>query len=262
MRSLFSVILLIVAGCTASRTVITEEESVPESPVLPAAAVIDSVRHSVQPIPSTVKITADVAIRSPAFNGAAQAFIAYGAGDTLLVSITATPLSIEVGTLWATPDSFFFWIRLENRLVYGRRAQLEQFVPGLFYDRSIVGLMLGLVVPDVRTPWISALEGEHYRLSNENNTTDYLIDPARWRVVLMEQRAPDRRLVEAVRYSAFEDFEGRPYPTRFTLQRPDENVTVTASYRMLGFDAADVEFSLRIPPTVTRLTVEEALMME
>ena len=200
----------VAGGCGSSSSTVTASNGLS----LSAMEVIQNVQDMARSSHSTLQIQADLSIRSPAFNGTVRAEISHRRGDSLFASLSASALRIEAGRLWTTPDSFFYYDRLEKQVVYGPVAFVSQLVPGLFSGDDLFERLLGLLAPNADEGWTVEYVSAQYVLSSEDSRTRYVVDPALWRVVLLERRAPDGAILESLLYPEFASVQGKQYPKR------------------------------------------------
>ncbi len=245
-------------GCGSSRSVVKTSDGLS----LSAMEVVRNVQDMAQTSHSTLQIQADLSIRSPAFNGSVRAEISHRRGDSLFASLSASALRIEAGRLWTTPDSFFYYDRLEKQVVYGPVAFMSQLVPGLFSGDDLFERLLGLLAPDADELWTVEYASAQYALRSEDSLTRYVIDPALWRVVLLERRTPDGAVLESLLYPEFASVQGMQYPKRVILQRPGEGVAVSAHFRAVVLDPDGLDFSLRVPPDVPWVHARDLLPVQ
>ncbi len=248
--------LTVAVGCSASRSTVTGPEATP----LSASEVVRKVREAARVPHNALQLSADLSVRSPAFTGSVRALITHRRDDTLFASLTATALRVEAGRLWTTVDSFIYYDRFSQQVVYGSAEQLDQVMPGLFAGETAFETLLGLLVPDTDGVWTLDNAASQHILTDASSR--YIIDPLHWRVLLHEKLRPDGTLLEAIRYTDFVDVDGQLYPRRVVLQHPEEGVVVSAYYREITLDPEMLNLDLQMPDNVPWVRAEDLMQSQ
>ncbi len=248
-------VLVWVTGCASSRT--ATGPSAREA--LSAEEVVRRVRAQARTPHQAFVLEADLSLRSPAFTGSVRAHIVHRRQDSLFVSLTATALRIEAGRLLATRDSFFLYDRVQRRLVYGHWIQASELIPDLFAVTDAFASLLGLITPAADGSWTLDQAGPEVVITSDDADERYLIDPARWRVLMRERRAPDGEILESVRYADYQVADGVSYPGRLIFQQPSAGIVLAATYRSLTMDPQRLEFELDAPLGIPWITVEQLM---
>lgn len=193
-------------------------------------------------------------IRAPENSGSFSAELQERRGDSLYVSISPG-LGIEAARALVTPDSFYFYDRLKNRLLYGALSEAEGLLPEPFTSGDIGGNLLGLPVPAPEVDWTVDADEEYYYLSNPAGHVRYVVDPAYWRVIQYEERNGSGQLVERRVFSEFDEFDGVVLPRRLVFERPMDGRTASIYYRSLTLNPRDLHFALKVRDSAARIRV-------
>jgi len=232
---------------------------IPETYPLAAEEVFQKLQQAVDIPHTALQIEADLAVRAPAFSGSVRAQITHRKADSLYATLSAALLRIEVGRLLITPDSFFYYDRLQKQLLYGPNALMDQVLPIPFVESQIFERLLGLMIPDPEESWATDLMSGRYLLTRSDARVSYTINAAHWRTVLREERASDGTLLESLRYDDFITVAGRPYPRRVVLQRPENGTVLSAFYRTVTLDPEISAFSFQVPPDVPWISAKDLI---
>lgn len=199
---------------------------------------------------------ASLSIHTSAQTARVSAELRQRRGDSLYVSVSPG-LGIEAARMLVTPDSFFVYDRLKQRLLYGSLAYAEAVLPAPLSGDDVFLALLNLTQPEADVAWRVKAEGVYYTLRDPSGRRRYLVDPAVWRVARYEERTPDGALVEARTYSEYDAFDGRFLPRRILLQRPMDDTTLAIYYRDLSLNPPVLSFALRVGASVERVLVDE-----
>ena len=219
--------------------------------------------HSVQQIllnvtrayPDTIlayRAKASLAIRTPDQSGQFSADMRKSAGDSLYVSISPG-LGIEAARALVTPDSFYFYDRLKNRLVYGSMDEAAEFLPQPFASKGLSENLLGLISPPADIDWRMQADSAYYYLMAPDDLQTYTVDPAFWRVVRYTARQKDGTLIEQRSFSEFDTFDGHVLPRRVEFNRPLEESRASIYYRSLTLNPGDLSLELGVRDSAERI---------
>lgn len=246
---------LLAAGCTSLRT----------RPDAPAELPDAFPNHSVAQIRLQLSRTADtlhafraranLVLRSPAQSGQFSADLRARRADSLYLSISPG-LGIEAARALVTPDSFFLYNRIENKLVYGDLDDAAGILPAPLAGADLFENLLGLGLPEANVDWSLTADTDTYVLRAPDGLRTYRVDPARWRVVHYEERTPTGDLVEERAFSEFGLFDGVYLPRRIVIRRPADETTGTLYYRSLTLNPSELSFPLRVGASAERVLVE------
>lgn len=198
---------------------------------------------------------ASLTLRSPEQNGTFGAELRSRRADSLYLTLSPG-LGIEAARVLVTPDSFFLHDRIRNRLTYGALADAAGLLPAPLAGGDFFASLLGLVVPEPGVDWTVTPDTAHYVLTDREGRRTYVVDPARWRVVRYEERAPDGTLVETRTYSDFAQHGAVYLPRRAVFERPADDVLAAIYYRSLEVNPARLAFPARVGATAERVLVE------
>lgn len=195
-------------------------------------------------------------IRAPENSGSFSAEMHERRADSLYVSISPG-LGIEAARALVTPDSFYFYNRLKNRLVYGPISQAGGLLPEPFTSDDLFANLLGLPVPAAEIDWRIDADEAYYYLHDVRERTLYVVDPALWRVVRYEQRDASGELVERRVFSEFDEFDGVVLPRRLVFERPQDDRLASIYYRSLRLNPTNLHFALDVRDSAERIRVGE-----
>ncbi len=197
---------------------------------------------------------ARLTLDTPQRSGTFSAEIRHRRNGPLYVSISPG-LGIEAVRLLLTPDSFFVYDRINNRLTYGAIEDAAARLPApLLLDRTFETL-LGLLAPSASVDWQLSADSSYYRLRAPDGARAYTVDPAFWRVTRYADFAPAGTLVEERTFSAFDIFEGIYLPRRVALRRPSEEARVVLYYERLRLNPPDLSFDLDVADSAERIPI-------
>ena len=244
-------IVLLFYGCSSSRPALERD--------LPA----NFPNHTIEQIQLNIRganpdslhsfrAKASLAIRSPDQNGSFSAEIHERVGDSLYVSISPG-LGIEAARALVTPDSFFFYDRIKNRLHFGSLDDAEGILPQPFTSDDVFQNLLGLIAPPDDVTFQVDADSSFYRLTDPSGMFTYTIDPAFWRVVQMTERNHDGTLLEVRSFSEFDRFGGVVLPRRIEFRRPEEESRATIYYRSLDLNPEELSFELGVRDSADRI---------
>ena len=195
---------------------------------------------------------ASLAIRTPDRSGQFSADMRKSAGDSLYVSISPG-LGIEAARALVTPDSFYFYDRLKNRLVYGSMDEAGDILPQPFASKGLFENLLGLISPPADVSWRMRADSGYYHLIAPDGLQTYTVDPAFWRVVRYTGRTEDGTLLEQRSFSEFDTFEGLVLPRRVEFSRPLEESRASIYYRSLALNPGDLSLDLDVRDSAERI---------
>jgi hypothetical protein len=152
-----------------------------------------------------------------------------------------------------TPDSFYFYDRLKNRLVFGAIEDARDVLPHPFATEDVFRNLLGLVIPERSVAWKVEVDSTFYRLVDASGMRTYVIDPAFWRVIRYEEREPSGTLLEEYVFSEFDIFEGVVLPRRVVFRRPSAESTASIYYRSLSLNPTTLSFDLDVRASAERV---------
>lgn len=177
------------------------------------------------------------------------------AGDSLYMSLSPG-FGVEAARVLVTPDSFFVYDLVNNRLSYGALRDARRLLPAPLLTGKTFENVLGLLAPNPDLAWNVRPEGEpgseRYVLTASGGNRTVVVDPSRWRVMRYTERTPGGDLLEERRFSEFDRFGGLFLPRRAELRRPQENTTASLSYRRLTLNPSGLSFELGVPEGTRR----------
>ncbi len=246
--------LTILYGCTTTRPPL-EREIPEEFPYHSADQIMLNLRHD-QAALHSYRARAAISIRSAENGGQFSAEMHARKNDSIYVSISPG-LGIEAARALVTPDSFFFYDRIKNRLVYGSVDEAGDILPQPFTSENLFENLLGLVGPPADTEWEVSSDSAYYYLHDTNGTMTYVIDPAFWRVVRFEEQGAGGDLLERRTYSEFDQFDDTVVPRRLVFDRPGDDQRASIYYRDLTLNPDRLSFSLRVRDSAERVRAGE-----
>ena len=172
--------------------------------------------------------------------------------DSTYISISPG-LGIEAARVLVTPDSFYFYDRLKNRLVFGSMANAEGVIPHPFATDDIFINLLGLSIPSPDVEWSVIADSAHYILTDPTALQTYIVDPALWRVIRYERHDPRGTLIEEYDFSEFDTFDGAVLPRRVVFRRPLEESHASIYYRSLEVNPESLTFDLGVRSSAQRV---------
>ncbi len=246
--------MLGLTGCAGLRTVTAPPPELPEA--FP--------NHSAEEIIARMQLPADslqsyraegrILVRSEDEGRSFGAEIYHRRDGPLFISISPG-LGIVAARILVTPDSFYVYNRIENRLVYGSREHAATNLPIALPQERLFETMLGLLKPDPEAGWIVSADMSRYYLDTSDER--YVVNPSYWRVLRYEQAAPDGAIVEVREYSAFEETGGHFLPREVILRRPEEQTLLQLHYGEIDLAPEEMRFDRDVSPSAERVLVDQ-----
>ena len=245
-------VICLIAGCSTTRSTV-------ETPNTPSLSIeeIFSQLHTAADIPeSEVQIDASFSVKAPVFTGNLSAAISHRKGDSLYARLSATMLRVDAGRLLVTPDSFFFYHRIEKQVLYGPNDAVNQLLPGLLDGDQVFERLLGTLTPDPASSWSVEQIGDNIYLHRSDQMLRYIINAETWRVAVREEYLEDGTLIETLRFDDYKTSGVHSLPHRISLQRRDVDASVSATYNSVILNPGAMEFEFEVPPDVPWISVE------
>lgn len=217
-----------------------------------AEQILLNVRNAYPDSLFSYRAKASLAIRTPDESGQFTADMRRNVGDSLYVGISPG-LGIEAARALVTPDSFYFYDRLKNRLVFGSRDEASTFLPQPFASEDLFENLLGLIRPAADVSWQIHTDSSYYYLVAPSGLLTYTIDPAFWRVTRFTERLDDGTLVEQRSFSEFDTFDGIVLPRKVEFRRPEEESRASIYYRSLSINPKSMSFDLSVRDSAERV---------
>lgn len=247
-----SLILILYAGCAAPA------ETIERPADLPAAFP----HHSAQDIVFEVNADTDdihaftgraqLNINSPTQRGSYSATLHNRRADSLLLSVSQ--FGFDGLRALITPDSFYVYDVLRNRLSYGSVNDAARSFPiPIGSDDDIFRTLIGAIVPQTGPDWILNAGGRYYTLANAQQGRTLVVDPSIWRVIRYEERNAAGELIEERLYSDFQEFDGAILPRRVSINVPELETSVTLVYRNISVNPSSLDFELQVNRTAERV---------
>lgn len=249
--ALLAAALLLLNGCRSARPAI-ERELPSNFPSHSAGEILLNLRTAYPDTLHSFRGKASLAVRTPEQSGSFSADLHDRIGDSLYVSISPG-LGIEAARALVTPDSFFFYDRIKNRLIYGSLDEAEGFLPQPFATEDLFQNLLGLVAPPIDVSFHVEADEAYYYLTDTSGTLTYAIDPAFWRVVRRTEYHEDGTLLEERIFSDFDTIDGIILPRRVRFSRPVEETRASIYYRSLTLNPNDLSFEFRVRDSAERI---------
>lgn len=198
---------------------------------------------------------ASLTVRSPEQSGQFTAEIRQRKGDSLFMSISPG-LGIEAARILMTPDSFFVFDRLRNRLMFGPLESAAAYIPLPLAGDDLFRSMIGVPLPEAGAGWTVDADESSYVLRDRTGLRTMFVDPALWRVTRYEVRDTSGALEEERTYSDFDEFDGIVLPRRAVFRRPADDAVGTIFYRGLTLNPQALDFELRPSASARRMPIE------
>jgi hypothetical protein len=245
---------LLVFGCAGPRPAL--ERSLPGAfPNHSAQQIRDQLLAPLDTL-HAFRARSSLVIRAPENSGSFSAEMHDRRGDSLYVSISPG-LGIEAARALVTPDSFFFYDRLKNHVLYGPLSEASGLLPEPFASEDLFDNLLGLPAPEAGIDWLVEADDEHYYLRDSGGRSLYVIDAALWRVIRFEQRDASGKLTERRIFSEFAEFDGVVLPRRLVFERPQDDRMASVYYRSLRLNPVNLRFALDVRDSAERRPVGE-----
>jgi len=245
-------LLILAAGCAGSRPAALERDLPSNFPNHTFEQIRMSVREAFPDTVHSFRAKASIVIRSPEQSGSFSADIHERIDDSLYVSISPG-LGIEAARALVTPDSFFFYDRIKNRLLYGSLEDADGILPQPFMSDDLFESLLGLSAPPGDTEFDVEADSSYYHLTDPSGLITYTVDPAFWRLVAMTRHRQNGTLVEVRSYSEFDRFGGIVLPRRVEFLRPGEERRASIYYRSLTLNPEELSFDLEVRDSADRV---------
>ncbi len=206
-------------------------------------------------VPDTIKtLQADATLNlaSSLYSGTAQAHLAVQRGDSLLATLSGTPLRINIGQLLLTADSVFFYNRLENKLYLGGRATLVDMLPSVLLEEPVFDRLLGILPPLHHGSSMMADSANYYL----NQGTEQLrVNPRYWRTDSYVRHLPSGETVEAVTFESFRAVQGVFLPGLVTWERALQGIRMVIRFRDITLNPVSFSLQFDVPSTAERIEV-------
>jgi hypothetical protein len=250
----FLSVALLLSSCSTTKT------STFVSPELPSrfpdhtqSEIISSVTAASAGLGS-IKSKSRIRFDTPDQKGSANLNIAYRKSDSLFASVRIT-FGIEAAKALITPDSFFVYQRIGKKLYYGKAEMIKAFFPTPAPIEELFPNLTGTVVPDTTTEWQIRSDSLYYYLSSGDGRQSYTVDPRIWRVVGMETRSADGRIVETRSFTEFDQFGSRILPRRIEATRPEDGQKVWVYHRSIDVNPPDLQLEYETGEIKERILV-------
>lgn len=243
--------LLLIAGCAAPREAMVPPGELPsEFPHHSADQVIGMIGDDAAGL-DAFSARGTLTLQSPAQRGTFNATIRNRRADSLYIS--AGQFGFEGLRALVTPDSFYVYDLLRNRVTYGDVAMAGGSLPIPLGGDDIFQSLIGIVVPDAGADWRIASSGRYYTLSDQVRGRTLVVDPTIWRVIRYEERDPQGDLIEERSYSDFSVHDGVLLPGRVSFNVPAQDTQVTLIYRSIDVNPGSMSFDLRVSNSASRI---------
>ncbi len=243
--------LFVLYGCGASRPAL-ERELPSNFPFHSAEQILLNLRSAYPDTLHSFRGKASLAVRTPEQRGTFSADVHERIADSLYVSFSPG-LGIEAARALVTADSFYFYDRIKNRLVYGALGDAAGILPQPFATNDLFRNLLGLITPPDDLTFHVKADDSFYHLTDTSGLLTYSIDPAFWRVVRLTEHLEDGTLVEVRSFSEFDTFDGVVLPRRVEFLRPSEETRASIYYRSLDLNPGDLSFELKVRDSAERV---------
>lgn len=242
--------LALLNGCASPKP--AAEREIPEEFPYHTLEQIQLHLREQQDLLTSFQAKASISVRTPERSGQFSADMHARKNDSLYLSISPG-LGIEAARALVTPDSFYFYDRIKNRLVYGSLGEAAGFLPQPFTSENLFENILGLTAPTADTQWEVSTDSSYYVLTSEEGLRRYVVDPAFWRVVRYDEFSPSGTLVEQRRYTDFGEFGDTVLPRRVEFERPLQDQRASIYYRDIIIEPDHLTFALRTRDSTERV---------
>jgi len=241
---------LVLTGCSSSES--ARSRSMPTA--FPNHSVAQIHQQIVAPTDTLLSFeaTARLVVDAPERSGQFSSVIRQRRSDSLYMSLSPG-FGVEAARMLVTPDSFFVYDRINQRLAFGTVEAAQRRMPLPVTSAEVFENMLGILAPDPSVPWQIEADDQFYYLTGPDGQRTYTIDPTRWRVTRYEERTPGGTLNEVREFSDFETVSGVPLPRRLSLRRPQDEAFASVYYEEIALNPAALSFELRVGTGVQRV---------
>ena len=247
-------LLIILHGCRTARVAL--DRDLPDAfPPHTPGQILALLNGTHEPI-LAFRARASVAIRNEGDGMQFSAEMNARKGDSLYVAMSPA-LGIEAARALVTPDSFFFYDRIKNRLMYGGIDDASAILPQPFASANLFENLLGLLDPPADTFWEVSSDTAYYYLHDRTGMRTYAVDPAFWRVVRLEKRSRSGDLLEVQQFSEFDEFGDTVLPRRLVFERPLDGQRASIYYRDLTLNPDRLNFKMPVRDSAERVPVAE-----
>jgi hypothetical protein len=244
-------LLLFVAGCAAPREAVTPPGELPsEFPHHSADDVIGMITDDAAHL-DAFSARGTLTLQSPSQRGTYNATIRNRRADSLYLS--AGQFGFEGLRALVTPDSFYVYDLLRNRVTYGDVETAGSAFPIPIGADDVFQSLIGVVVPEAGTDWRISASGRYYTLSDQVRRRTLVVDPSIWRVIRYEERNGEGDLVEERLYSDFGMHGGMLLPGRVAFNVPAQDTRVTLVYRSIEVNPGNLNFDIRVSNSASRI---------
>lgn len=247
-------LVAVLSGCSSSRPATTSRPALPSGfPSHTAAEIHQLMLHGTDTL-QAYRATARLTVRSPEQNGTFSAEMHHRRQDSLYLTLSPG-LGIEAARALVTPDSFFVYNRIKQRLTFGSLQGAAPNLPPVLTTGNLFATLTDLLVPPSDTDWRVHADSAYYHLRSPDERRRYVVDPTTWRVVRYEERGPSGELVEERLFSRFERVGGLHLPRQIVFRRPQENSSAVITFRKRTFNPAQLRLALNVPSSAERRRV-------
>lgn len=248
----FLLALLMLAGCTGTGESVERAPDVPaEFPHHATSDIIFEIRSDTDHLEAFTG-RAQLSINSPSQRGSYSASLRNRRADSLYLSVGQ--FGFEGLRALVTPDSFFVYDLLKNRLTFGSVDDASSMLPIPVDGDDAFRSLLGIIVPPLDADWRLNASGRYYTLTSRERSQTLVVDPSIWRVIRYEERDGAGELVEERLYSDFQETDGVMLPRRVTFNVPKQETSVSLVYRDLSLNPGSMDFGLRVNRSAERVS--------
>jgi hypothetical protein len=242
---------LFIAGCAGPRGTVAPTEDRSEGfPYHSAEEIVALIADDSAQL-HAFSARGSLTLQSPQQRGTFSTTIRNRRADSLYLS--AGQFGFEGLRALATPDSFYVYDLLRNRITYGDIGLAGSTLPIPVDGDSVFESLLGIIVPDANASWQVSASGQYYTLSDPQRRRTLVVDPTIWRVIRYEERSPSGDLLEERLYADFSETDGVVLPGRVTFNVPPQDTRVTLVYRSLDLNPDVLSFDIRASSSAQRI---------
>lgn len=255
-RALLTAALLVAAGCGSSRPAFVAPEIPRGFPNHDQGSIVDAVESSAKRFES-IETRSRMRFETPTESRSVNLDIKYRRSDSLLVKAKVT-LGIEAVRSLVTPDSFYVYERLSNKLYRGAVEQAYRLLPIPGPIGDMFASLAGVVEVNQRMDWQVSHDSLYYYLVTTDGTRSVTVDPRLWRVVQLEDRTSSGDLVERRTFTDFDSFGRFIVPRRIEVERPLDRERFQVYHRSVVVNPENLSLRFEIGKVDENILVSDA----
>ncbi|MCY4001659.1 MAG: DUF4292 domain-containing protein [Bacteroidetes bacterium] len=251
MRILLSFLLLILIGCTSTRSTVVEIDDPSD---LTIRSVIDQLWEHTPP--DSLIAVGDLALKSPLYSGPkVRAEILHRRADSLLMIFRAPVFGFEAARLLVTQDSLFMYDRLRKHIFVADTT--HPVFLRILRVQNAMEYLLGYMRPTNPHDLKLLSDPNGIILEDSLMNRSYTIDPTYWRIVHFAQRDHLGSLVEAYYYNDFFQVGDTYFPQQIIYRNLPEQTNIILSYNQILIDPPMKPLGFNLPSDVQRFEYKD-----